>query len=199
MTFCGKEEQRRKRALIFAKNRSKRYKACSDVVPLIGLEPIRSCPRGILSPLCLPIPPQRHGYTYFIFSKGGCQHERARILLQFKKAAPSPLSFSEYPRVDFDQFCRCSPPLLKRRSIDGALYRQDQSISQSAIILVYARAIKKEAVKCKRLLSSPNWITARCPAASWPRRRDGWQSDMRRCAGSDRFVLRYRRRYGKHG
>ena len=28
----GKEEQRRKRALIFIKNRSKRYKACSDVV-----------------------------------------------------------------------------------------------------------------------------------------------------------------------
>ena len=26
----GKEEQRRKRALIFIKNRSKRYKACSD-------------------------------------------------------------------------------------------------------------------------------------------------------------------------
>ena len=27
----GKEEQRRERALIFIKNRSKRYKACSDV------------------------------------------------------------------------------------------------------------------------------------------------------------------------
>ena len=31
VTFCGKEEQRRERALIFVKNRSKRYKACSDV------------------------------------------------------------------------------------------------------------------------------------------------------------------------
>ena len=30
-TFFGKEEQRRERALIFIKNRSKRYKACSDV------------------------------------------------------------------------------------------------------------------------------------------------------------------------
>jgi hypothetical protein len=29
------------------------------MVPLAGLEPARSCPRGILSPLCLPIPPQR--------------------------------------------------------------------------------------------------------------------------------------------
>ena len=31
VTFCAKEEQRRKCALIFVKNRSKRYKACSDV------------------------------------------------------------------------------------------------------------------------------------------------------------------------
>ena len=30
VTFCAKEEQRRKCALIFVKNRSKRYKACSD-------------------------------------------------------------------------------------------------------------------------------------------------------------------------
>ena len=38
MTFCGKEERRRECALIFAKNRSKRYKACSDAVPLTGIE-----------------------------------------------------------------------------------------------------------------------------------------------------------------
>ena len=31
VTFCGKEERRRERSLIFVKNRSKRYKACSDV------------------------------------------------------------------------------------------------------------------------------------------------------------------------
>ena len=31
-----------------------------DVVPAIGLEPIRCCHRGILSPLRLPIPPRRH-------------------------------------------------------------------------------------------------------------------------------------------
>ena len=30
------------------------------VVLLTGLEPVRSRPRGILSPLCLPIPPQQH-------------------------------------------------------------------------------------------------------------------------------------------
>ncbi len=31
-----------------------------SVVPLIGLEPIRPLRRGILNPLRLPIPPQRH-------------------------------------------------------------------------------------------------------------------------------------------
>ncbi len=30
------------------------------MVPRAGLEPARSCPRGILSPLCLPISPPRH-------------------------------------------------------------------------------------------------------------------------------------------
>ncbi len=29
------------------------------LVPLTGVEPVRYCYRGILSPLCLPIPPQR--------------------------------------------------------------------------------------------------------------------------------------------
>ena len=30
------------------------------LVPLTGIEPVRILLRGILSPLCLPIPPQRH-------------------------------------------------------------------------------------------------------------------------------------------
>ena len=29
------------------------------LVPLTGIEPVRYCYRGILSPLCLPVPPQR--------------------------------------------------------------------------------------------------------------------------------------------
>ena len=32
------------------------------MVPGAGLEPARSFPRGILSPLCLPIPPPGPGY-----------------------------------------------------------------------------------------------------------------------------------------
>ena len=30
------------------------------LVPVTGLEPVRVLPQGILSPWCLPIPPQRH-------------------------------------------------------------------------------------------------------------------------------------------
>ena len=32
-----------------------------SLVPLTGIEPVRILLRGILSPLCLPVPPQRHG------------------------------------------------------------------------------------------------------------------------------------------
>ena len=34
------------------------------LVPLTGLEPVRILLRGILSPLCLPIPPQRRCFYY---------------------------------------------------------------------------------------------------------------------------------------
>ena len=56
----GKEEQRNERALTFEKSRSKRYDACSDVVPVGGLGPPRCRQRRILSPLRLPIPSHRH-------------------------------------------------------------------------------------------------------------------------------------------
>ena len=56
-----KEEQRSECALTFEKSRSKRYRACSDVVPLTGLEPVRSCLQRILSPRCLPF---HHNGTY---------------------------------------------------------------------------------------------------------------------------------------
>src|SRR5699024_7209077 len=55
----GEEEQRRERALTYKISRSKRYKACSDVVPVTGLEPVRCRQRWILSPLRLPIPSHR--------------------------------------------------------------------------------------------------------------------------------------------
>ena len=40
-----KEEQRHERALTFEKSRGKRYRACSDVVRLKGLEPTRIAAR----------------------------------------------------------------------------------------------------------------------------------------------------------
>ena len=42
------------------------------LVPLAGLEPARYRYRGILSPLCLPIPPQRH-IIYHILISVFCQ------------------------------------------------------------------------------------------------------------------------------
>ena len=38
------------------------------LIPLIGLEPILSCEKGILSPSCLPIPPQWHNLNYYVLS-----------------------------------------------------------------------------------------------------------------------------------
>ena len=38
---------------------------CPILVPLAGLEPARMLLRGILSPLRLPIPPQRRGYWIY--------------------------------------------------------------------------------------------------------------------------------------
>ena len=40
----------------------------SRLVPLTGLEPVWYCYRGILSPLCLPIPPQRHICATFLYT-----------------------------------------------------------------------------------------------------------------------------------
>ena len=74
----GKEEQRHERALTFKKSRSKRYRACSDVVPVAGLEPARHRWRWILSPLRLPIPSHRHivgtGSQTCFHSRGNRQH-----------------------------------------------------------------------------------------------------------------------------
>ena len=44
------------------------------MVPLTGLEPVWYFYRGILSPLCLPISPQRHyNNIYFITNRTICQ------------------------------------------------------------------------------------------------------------------------------
>ena len=44
----------------FCKEKSERSKVRSDMVPVIGVEPIRCCHHWILSPARLPIPSHRH-------------------------------------------------------------------------------------------------------------------------------------------
>ena len=46
------------------KKRGMHVHAYLFLVPLTGLEPVRILLRGILSPLCLPIPPQRRCFYY---------------------------------------------------------------------------------------------------------------------------------------
>ena len=47
-------------------------------MPVTGLEPVRGCPRGILSPLRLPIPPHRQTYKYVddVFPSSGTYRAR---------------------------------------------------------------------------------------------------------------------------
>ena len=45
---------------VISKNRQASVETCRFLVPVTGVEPVRCCHRGILSPLRLPIPPHRH-------------------------------------------------------------------------------------------------------------------------------------------
>ena len=46
------------------------------MVPVTGLEPVRGCPQGILSPWCLPF--HHTGvHRYFITAKIACQEKRS--------------------------------------------------------------------------------------------------------------------------
>ena len=38
-------------------------------MPVTGLEPVRGCPRGILSPLRLPVPPHQPNENYYSIGK----------------------------------------------------------------------------------------------------------------------------------
>ena len=47
-----------------------------DSVPVTGLEPVRYCYHGILSPGRLPIPPHRHGNaSNYILNTAKCQYK----------------------------------------------------------------------------------------------------------------------------
>ena len=80
----GAEEQRREHALTFEKSRSKRYKACSDVVPVVGLEPTRYRYQRILSPSRLPIPSHRRKETHLLYKRHP-ENSRGSFLFRRRK------------------------------------------------------------------------------------------------------------------
>ena len=65
------------------------------MVPRVGLEPTSCCQRGILNPLCLPIPPPRQGgaqYSAIAGSgKGLCYYRAPMQLSDFDYELPSEL------------------------------------------------------------------------------------------------------------
>ena len=73
------------------KNRSKRYIACSDMVPVTGLEPVRCRQRWILSPLRLPIPSHRQ-VRNLLYSD---EKKKARRIVQIGKNLVSSWQFDK--------------------------------------------------------------------------------------------------------
>ena len=93
MTFCERGGARERADGLFfcqrQKNKSEQSELCSDVVPVVGLEPTRHRWQRILSPPRLPIPTHRPIRTCYIIPdppvkikgilKNKCGLEKARI------------------------------------------------------------------------------------------------------------------------
>lgn len=105
-------------------------KNCSEIkkmVPLTGLEPVRSCPQRILSPRCLPFH-HSGGFAYFSTRQGNRQVTDQKSAVKEVKADPdsgqrlpgsaprtnsAPVDpWSEWPPRSAGRRCRtrCSPP-----------------------------------------------------------------------------------------
>ena len=87
--FAEKEEQGSGRMASFspkAKKKPEQSGLCSDVVPLTGVEPVRHCCLGILSPVCLPISPQRLTNT-LLYSQSPPKSRKSTAAAWAKKAA----------------------------------------------------------------------------------------------------------------
>ena len=69
-----------------AKKKPEQSGLCSDVVPLTGVEPVRHCCLGILSPVCLPISPQRLTNT-LLYSQSPPKSRKSAAAAWAKKAA----------------------------------------------------------------------------------------------------------------
>ena len=87
------------------------------LVPLAGLEPARYFYRGILSPLRLPIPPQRRVYFFIEYSKAWLG--RRIFFIEYSKAwLGRRIFFIEYSKVWLGRrvlFVECSKAWLGRR------------------------------------------------------------------------------------
>ena len=77
------------------------------LVPLTGVEPVRFLRRGILSPLCLPIPPQRRDRSYFTI----CRPIRQALQAAFWKIIGH-LSQKNFP--DFDRMTNSTSPVSSK-------------------------------------------------------------------------------------
>ena len=89
--FAEKEEQGSGRMASFspkAKKKPEQSGLCSDVVPLTGVEPVRHCCLGILSPVCLPISPQRLTNT-LLYSQSPPKSRKSAAAAWAKKSDPS--------------------------------------------------------------------------------------------------------------
>ena len=89
--FAEKEEQGNERMASFspkAKKKPEQSGLCSDVVPLTGVEPVRHCCLGILSPVCLPISPQRLTNT-LLYSQSPPKSRKSAAAAWAKKSSPS--------------------------------------------------------------------------------------------------------------
>ena len=88
--FAEKEEQGSGRMASFspkAKKKPEQSGLCSDVVPLTGVEPVRHCCLGILSPVCLPISPQRLTNT-LLYSQSPPKSRKSAAAAWAKKSGP---------------------------------------------------------------------------------------------------------------
>lgn len=88
-------------------------------MPVTGLEPVRGCPRGILSPLRLPVSPRRHAPSHRTTAANTCQAQETRTAA----ARTSPDLFDKSARQPPIPDTRLLHPARKFDKIINYFYR----------------------------------------------------------------------------
>ena len=130
----GKEEQRRECALTYKISRSKRYKACSDVVRVTGFEPAASCSQSRRATNCAT-----PGYVLFSAAACVCTHfkrngafcrtrfprSRSAAACAFRLHRRQACTFCNLRKIKFNTFFRNSQRFsaLQFRVGCGMLYK----------------------------------------------------------------------------